>query len=75
MKDEMLTRTERVMTAQNISEDDARLILTFRYFQLTRVEGIHEGIQDLMESFATDVCSWSSEKLKGFVELLHPINK
>ena len=71
--DEMLTRSERIQKAHNISEDDARIILTFRYFQLTRVEGILENVQDHMESFCNDVCSWSEEKLNGLVELQHPV--
>ena len=71
----MVSRIEQIQNAHKISEDDARLILTFRYLQLTRTNGVHENTQNLMDDFCKDVCSWSNEKLNGFVELLHPVSK
>ena len=65
-----LSRTEKLCMAHDISEDEAHLLLTFKYFQMTRVEGVTPTFSQ-MEDWCSALCAMPRTKVQGLLQLLN----
>ena len=65
------TRTDWIVDSCKVSEEDAHLLLAFKYFIATRNQGLSGSeLTDAMEDWVDEVCGMTEDKVKGLLNIL-----
>ena len=72
---EDMTRIDWVVMGADVSEDDARLLLAFKYFILTRKKGLAgEELNEAMEVWVDRLCEMDKEQIDELLKMLKEVD-